>query len=195
MVKSTGQQEASHSPRTTKVMQRSKRRETLRQLVIKYHTARLDNLLTSNGLKKVSVYPDGNCFFNSVLPHSVTEGNNLDADGLRELCVGHLRDKREHYIHLFPSPSEATDQERQELYEKQVDALSRIGHWNFDIAHYMPLVVANIFNRPVRIYSSRIENSVFDVLPDLTPAGSEAEGAPYVYHHTGTAGSSRTRSF
>ena len=49
------------------VKRRSKRKENVRRIIEKYHLQRLDNLLASNGLERVRVSPDGDCFFRAVL--------------------------------------------------------------------------------------------------------------------------------
>jgi hypothetical protein len=46
--------------------------------------------------------------------------------------------------------------------------LSQDGHWNIQLADCLPLAVANLYKRQLRVYSSRIANSVYDIVPDLS---------------------------
>ena len=60
------------------------------QILLKYHTARLDNVLKSNGLMRHPIYPDGNCFINAIL-YYLKEGCEVDTvDSLRSKIADHF---------------------------------------------------------------------------------------------------------
>ena len=163
--KTSGATQVVHSSRTTAALQRSRNSEKARLLVLKYHTTRLDNVLTSNGLKRVPIYPDGNCFFNSVLQQLPSID---DAGELRAKVIGHLRDNTEHYTGFLTLSRDASEEEKNAVMMESLDDLSQDGHWNAGLADCMPLAVANIFKRSLRrIYSSRMQNAVYDISPDL----------------------------
>jgi len=61
------------------------------QILLKYHTARLDNVLKSNGLMRHPIYPDGNCFINSILHYLKEEGCEVETvDSLRSKIADHF---------------------------------------------------------------------------------------------------------
>jgi len=60
----------SMSQKIAQAIERSRKTEANRRLLLQYHTARLDNLLFSNGLKRVAISADGNCFLSAIL-HSI----------------------------------------------------------------------------------------------------------------------------
>jgi hypothetical protein len=61
------------------------------QILLKYHTARLDNVLKSNGLMRHPIYPDGNCFINAILYYLKEEGCEVDTvDSLRSKIADHF---------------------------------------------------------------------------------------------------------
>lgn len=148
-------------------LQKSKQIEVLRRRLMNYHTARLDNLLISNGLRREKIYPDGNCFNNAVLLQVKDITDITDSSSLRAKIVEHLRDNRSHYKHFLNFPSHASDEDKDMIYNEYLDDLKQCGHWNLDLADCMPLAIANIFQRIVRIYSSKISNPVCDIKPDL----------------------------
>ena len=50
------------SPQMKRAISKSLKEKSLNQLIEKYHTQRLDQLLHSNDLKRITVTADGNCF-------------------------------------------------------------------------------------------------------------------------------------
>lgn len=51
------------------VKRKSKQQHLISQIVQRYHLERLDNLLAGNGMNRVSMPADGDCFFSSLLLH------------------------------------------------------------------------------------------------------------------------------
>ena len=53
------------------------------------------------------------------------------------------------------------------MFVEKVQLLSEPGHWNTDLGDCMPLVIANVLNSTVQIYSSIITRPVLEVKTDL----------------------------
>lgn len=131
-----------------------------------YHTTRLDNLLLSNGLERIKIKPDGNCFLNAIIES--TRDQETTAEALRIKVVEHLRVEKAHYRNFLSYLENLTDDEKDKLYDEYLSDLSQDGHWNIQLADCLPLAVANLYKRQLRVYSSRIANSVYDIVPDLS---------------------------
>lgn len=61
-----------------------------------------------------------------------------------------------------------------EIYHKQIEILRSHGQWKERLADCLPLAVANHFKRPIKIFSSKVSNPVFDINPSM-----EAEERQY----------------
>lgn len=164
----------SQSPRASSVIKRSRKIEENRRVVVQYHTIRLNNLLLSNNLKRVPIAADGNCFLKAVL-HGLQEGNSyLTVEKMRTDLVEHLQHERAHYNN-FLSFDEQLSEEEKKRYDDYLHDLSHNGHWNSDLADMMPLALSNIYRHPIRVYSSKVANSVYDILPDLGENSSSTD--------------------
>jgi len=144
---------------------RSTRTAQVQKIIEKYHKARLDKLLSSNGLKRIPMTADGNCFVNAVL-HQINEHNQISLISLRTDIADHLRDHYDHY-RVFRSTRSVPNHDDKMEYLLEVDNIRNSGTWNTNLADCMPLAVANITKRPIRIYSSNTQTPVIDVAPDL----------------------------
>jgi len=140
----------------------------IHRMIESYHKKRLDNLLTSNNLKRYSVSADGNCFMHAVLPQ--LDDASTTVQSLRSDIANHLRDNYEHYKAFRLSTQQEDDQRK---YGEEVEKLKEDSTWNTDLADCVPLALANIYKTPVRIYSSRVENPVYDIQPDLNEDTTE----------------------
>ncbi|CAH1801524.1 unnamed protein product [Owenia fusiformis] len=129
-----------------------------RQLVSAHHYERLDNILASNELERVDVPPYGDCFFAAVLT-SITGMNpeQTATNSLRSKVCKHLNEKKNHY------KIEGIN----DNYENDIDSLKTPGHWDCEIADSIPLVMANMTGRPLRIFSSDVNIPILDVHPDI----------------------------
>lgn len=68
-----------------------------------------------------------------------------------------------------------TEEEKDIQFDHLLHDLSVDGHWNMELADGMPLAIANLYKRPIRIYSSMVSNSVYDIYPDLQDADNSLE--------------------
>ena len=77
------------------VLQKSKKDMQINRMLKRFAETRLTNLLSSNGLERRYIKPDGNCFFNSII-HQI--GTGISACELRSKLCKHLRENEKHYI-------------------------------------------------------------------------------------------------
>lgn len=162
------QKQKSHSLTSlSSVLRKSKQMEKLRRHIRNYNIVRHDNFLTSNGLRRVEMNANGNCFIHALVPQVEEISSISDPIALRARVVEHRRDKRLHYRNFLTFPSDASDEEKDMTYSECLDDLKQNGHWNSDLADCVPLAIANTFQRIVHIYSSRISNPVCDITPVL----------------------------
>ena len=122
----------------------SQRDASLRTLITRIHTRRLDNLLHSNELKRVHVSADGDCFFKSVLRSL----NKEDEHGiLRNKICNHMLENSAHYR---PFVGESTAQHS--TSDNFVIDIEDI------VADCLPLAVAiyNVFKTSSSIFNSCI---------------------------------------
>jgi len=131
----------------------------------KYHHARLDNLLLSNNLHRIAVKGDGNCFLNAVLHQVDNEIHTIES--LRSDIADHLGDNYDHYKMFLTARDVTEPTDSKQNYLREVETVRESGTWNMDLADCMPLALSNIMRRPVRIYTSKMQNPVIDVEPDL----------------------------
>ena len=73
---------------------------TFNNYVTTHHEKRLNDLLFMNGLVRKRVPADGNCFFQSALPHI---HSLLTVQELRRSLCDHIVEKAEHYVGFFCS--------------------------------------------------------------------------------------------
>ncbi|MEW8546092.1 MAG: OTU domain-containing protein, partial [Candidatus Thiodiazotropha sp.] len=168
---------------TEKAIRKSKKEKQILDIVHKYHTQKLDKILASNMLERKSVPADGNCLFASALFHTQ---QNMSVEELRARVVDHLVENSAHYI-CFANVSEpSTEEEEHERFIELTQEIKEDGAWNSDMSDLVPLCLANIFKRPLRIFSSRPFTPVFDVVPDLVTPSSED---PLLISHLAIRGS------
>jgi hypothetical protein len=73
-----------------------------------------------------------------------------------------------------------TEEEKDIKFDHLLQDLSVDGHWNMELADCMPLAIANLYKQPIRIYSSMVSNSVYDIYPDLQDATMNPAKLSYV---------------
>lgn len=147
-------------------MAKSLREKSIKQMIEKYHTKRLDHLLHSNDLKRVPVVADGNCFFTSVL-ESINDNQSMEQ--LREKLCCHMIENKEHYLSYLAlnQNDESSNEEKLLLFQNEINTMMLGGNWNLSLGDCLPLALANAYNRPVRIYSSKMTTPVYDIQPNL----------------------------
>lgn len=116
-----------------------------RIIVKEYHTLRLDNLRRSNWLKRISVQADGNCFLSAVVKYLSENENDIEVAALRRKLVEHMRSEKIHYKNVVAFDKEMTEEEKDIKFEHLLQDLSVDGHWNMELADFMPLANTHIF--------------------------------------------------
>ena len=136
-------------------MKLSRLQHNIHSKVKGFHERRLSNILISNGLERISVNPDGNCFFNAVISQLDTTDTAAD---LRQKICEHLIQNEEHYkVYMSTSSS----------YKQKIEDMGRDGNWNIEMSDILPLATANVYKRNITIYSSRLNNPVINIVQDL----------------------------
>jgi hypothetical protein len=100
---------------------------------------------------------------------------DIDVAALRRKLVEHMRSEKAHYKNFVAFDKEMTEEEKDIKFDHLLQDLSVDGHWNMELADCMPLAIANLYKRPIRIYSSMVSNSVYDIYPDLQDADNSLE--------------------
>ena len=138
-----------------RAMKLSRLQHNIHSKVKGFHERRLSNILISNGLERISVNPDGNCFFNAVISQLDTTDTAAD---LRQKICEHLIQNEEHYkVYMSTSSS----------YKQKIEDMGRDGNWNIEMSDILPLATANVYKRNITIYSSRLNNPVINIVQDL----------------------------
>lgn len=148
-----------------RALNKSKRDAQVRQIMEKYHTQKLEKLLASNGLRRNTVYPDGNCLINAVSMQ--LDDTTLTADEMRNNITEHMEVNWEHYSGFMKLNQEMSKDDQKLQFLTKISELRNSGHWESDYSDFVPLCLANMFERPIRIFSSRPFTPVFDIEPDL----------------------------
>ena len=129
------------------------------------HTKRIDALLTNNGLKRLSVTSDGNCFFESL----ALQFEGKCATELREEVCDHIEANRDHYINFMSNtPGDGNDYDEDYMfarYQSEVDYLRQDGHWSVSLGDTLPSAVANLHKAQVHIDSSKPTQPVIALQP------------------------------
>jgi hypothetical protein len=86
-----------------------------------------------------------------------------------------MRSEKAHYKNCVAFDKEMTEEEKDIKFDHLLQDLSVDGHWNMELADCMPLAIANLYKQPIRIYSSMVSNSVYDIYPDLQDADNSLE--------------------
>ena len=148
----------------------SRKENNLLSFLKNLHNTRLNNLLASNGFIRHEVEADGNCLMNVVC---VQLEGTVTPEQLRSLVAEHLLEHTQHYINFLQFPESANERQKNELFRKSVDELKNDGKWNTDLGDCLPLAVSNHLHRSIRIYSSKLSNQVYDIVPDISSEGEE----------------------
>ena len=154
-----------------KAIKLSLKEQKLQTILHKYHAKRLDKLLASNMMERVSIPADGNCLLGAVL-HQL--GESMSAQTLRAQVAKHLEDNIIHYLCFVNFPDAMTSEQEIEVFVKMIEEIKEDGTWNNEMSDFIPLCLANMFRRPIRIFSSRPFQPVIDIEPDLAAAVNES---------------------
>lgn len=147
-----------------KALQNSKKDSQLNTLLRQFAEKRIDNLLTSNGLKRKQIEPDGNCFFNSIIHQVNTETSVTE---LRTRLCRHLREHEQHYIGYMTRTQTKDGKSIPKNYHKLVEELGKDGIWDTDMSDVLPLATANVLGKHITIYTSRLHCPIINVSPDI----------------------------
>ncbi|MES9882503.1 MAG: hypothetical protein ABW185_16670 [Sedimenticola sp.] len=167
-----------------KAIKQSIKEQHVLDVLQKYHANKLDKILASNMVTRHPVYPDGNCLFAAVLEH-VDE--SMSVTDLRSKIAKHFEENIIHYICFVTFPDIITADEEHTQFIDMIEEIKQDGKWNSDMSDIVPLCIANVLQRPLRIYSSRPFNPVCDITPDLVTIANTAEPIPLA--HTAIRGS------
>lgn len=147
-----------------KAKQESSYQHKARQLISDMHKRSIDALLASNGLKRVRIEGDGNCLFKAAC---VANCDFESPEILRQKLCDHLSSNIDTYIDFLPSGTSANDTERKNKYISKVNFLREEGHWDNDLADALPLAIANLSGRVLKIYCSKRANPMYEIRPVL----------------------------
>ena len=133
------------------------------------HKERLVKVLNDANLELIEVYPDGDCFMAAT---AILVGS--DKQTIRKDICDFIIKNKENYLHLLTAVE----------LDTEIQLLRNPGIWKLEICDSMPLTVANMLNRPIRVYSSTIDNFNFDVIPEGVDSIDDARDRTlhYAYH-------------
>ena len=146
----------------------SRRESRINQMIKQFHIKRLDNLLSSNEMKRIAIYPNGNCFFEAFLK-TCDEADEFKIDLFRNDVCDHISSNKKKYLGF------RTGLEKRQMIEhvKDIHNLRQSGIWNNDIADCIPLAVANMFKCRIQIFSSSTLSPVYEVCPSLNESATK----------------------
>ena len=87
----------------------------------------------------------------------------------------HLLEHKQHYMNFLQFPESADESQKNELFSKSVVELKQDGKWNTELGDCLPLAISNKLQRPIRIYSSKLYNPVYDIEPDISLQRGETQ--------------------
>ncbi len=148
-----------------RVLRKSRTEHNVNSILQRFAEKRLSNLLDSNSLERKSINPDGNCYFNAVLSQITSQFSMYEFRS--ELCK-HLLENEEHYKGYMANRS-MDELDISEQYVEKVNQLKGEGVWNVEMSDILPLATANFLNKNITIYTSRLNNPIIHVSPDLNP--------------------------
>ena len=122
------------------------------------HKSRLETLLSANGLKRVDVPSDGNCFFHScalLLSHAAAD--------IRNCLCNYLEDNIDSFLDFMVSETE--ENQRYLQFIENVEELRQPGHWSNNAGDMLPLALAGWTRRTVRLSTSNPSRPILDVQP------------------------------
>lgn len=152
---------AAHDPVATAVAE-SHSIHQLRQTAFRVHEKRLDTALVHNGLQRVSIAADGNCFFHAAALHVLGQ----EHQSLRENLCQHMEDNIEHYEGFF----EAEDDNKRRSALDGINQLRTNGAWNTEANDILPLALANMTKRRIKVFTSKINTPHYDIIPTIGQA-------------------------
>ena len=135
-----------------KAVNDSRRQLQQRSIIEKYHIQKIDKLLASNGLKRSQVYPDGNCLLNSVIIQLAEDNTEITVNELRQKISSHMLENINHYIGFMKVNADGNEEELQRSVMESIKCLEKDGHWESDYADFIPLCLANLYHRKIRIF-------------------------------------------
>ena len=158
-----------------KIKEQSMREAVIRQTAIEEQQEKIDQLLYSNGLERVQVRADGNCFFEAACL-AIGAHKNENAQKLRQDMCKHLDKQTEEYIGFLMNKNMHTDDESFLLdYMMEIEELKNSGYWSNTAADFLPLALSNMYLRDVRIYSNKSDQPIIEITPTL---GTKEEAEP-----------------
>lgn len=169
----------------TRALKLSKKELKKKSIVKAHHQRKLRNLLKSNGLTSVSVPSDGDCLLSATI-HQLRKNHQdaPDINELRENMCNHMMEHKAHYVH-YMSLSEENYNISQE-FENEVNSLRKPGNWSTALGDIMPLVIANIIKKPLRLFTSIQGYPILDIYPDMHPDVSRDRDNTLLYAYTAT---------
>ncbi|KAL4225258.1 hypothetical protein ACF0H5_015946 [Mactra antiquata] len=150
---------------TAKFIQQSIREKRSQEKVLWYHTKRLDKLLASNMLKRKEIPGDGNCLLSAVLHYM---GWPMSTPDLRLKIAQHITDNITDYISFVTFEDNLTEEEELKTFNDMIEEIKQDGKWNTYMSDFVPLCIANIFQRTMRIFSSRPFQPILDIKPHVS---------------------------
>lgn len=162
-----------------KALLKSKKEEMRRNRIDRIHKKRIDALLKSNGLallksnglKRERVPADGNCFFEAIIKQLKISDT---VDNTRRKLCDHMLKSVNHYLGFVQSASE-TLQSQMESFQNDINLLSQSGQWLAGLADVLPLVVCNMYETNLTIYSSSAVQPTMRITPSLMSDAIEKE--------------------
>ncbi len=125
-------------------------------------------LLSDEGLCRVKMAADGNCFFNAIL-HLTDKKPYKSMTALRRAAAEELRRAQDSYLPFF-----VFDKDKEAEYAKATRALERSRMWNAQVIDIAITVVASLIGANLVIYNVTAGGiDKFEV---------EVEGAAKTYH-------------
>lgn len=155
------------------------RKEVEQQNIIQQtHLDRLDQLLFSNGLKRVRVNAYGNCFFEA----AAFSLNDISASFLREKICQHLDENMEQYIgFLLQQGSPEDELQFVSQYCWEIEQLKSDGYWSTKAGDFLPLALSNWSKQRVVIYTSKPDQPIIDIHPTVVTSMIGTEVIPLAY--------------
>lgn len=149
-------------------VKRSKLENNVNATLKRFGESRLTRLISSNGLERQPIQPDGNCVLNAVIHQASLQ--ELSVSDLRTKLCEHLFENEQHYSG-YVARTVGTEHSSHN-YKKMVNALQKDGVWNTEMSDVLPLATANFFKKNVTIFTSKLNNPIVHVTPDLHEASA-----------------------
>ena len=135
-----------------------------RQFVL--HEETLSKLLAENNKGQYKVEADGNCLYNAVCHQVRLTNPALTAETLRDIVCKQLLEQKDYYA-LF-TENESND------FEEKVNKQMEPGIWDSKLGDLLPMVITNLFQCKLEIYSSG-EVPIIKFEPTLEPPSSSLQ--------------------